>query len=55
MHFNLNEIIQTHDLRHLDEPFTDNEIDMIMKDIPSDIAPGLDGFNGSIFHSNAPE
>jgi hypothetical protein len=45
MHFNLNEIIQSHDLMHLDEPFNDNEIDMIIKEIPSDRAPGPDGFN----------
>jgi hypothetical protein len=47
MHFNLNEIIQTHDLRHLDETFSDNEIEMIIKEIPSDRAPGPHGFNGA--------
>jgi hypothetical protein len=47
MHFNLNEMIQSHDLRHLDEPFSDNEIEMIIKEMPSDRAPGPDGFNGA--------
>jgi hypothetical protein len=47
MHFNLNEIIQSHDLMHLDEPFSDDEVDRIIKEIPSDKAPGSDGFNGA--------
>jgi hypothetical protein len=34
-------------MRHLDEPFSDNEIEMIVKEIPSDRAPGPDGFNGA--------
>ena len=52
MLFNLEEIIQPSDLSALEAPFTMEEIDQVIKDIPSDRAPGPDGFNGA-FLKNA--
>jgi hypothetical protein len=46
MHFQLQYIIETHDLLHLDNPFADDEIEVVIKEIPVDRAPGPDGFNG---------
>jgi hypothetical protein len=46
MHFSLPQIVQAHDLSHRDEPFAMEEIEAIVKDMPTDRAPGLDGFNG---------
>lgn len=48
MRFDLPAITKTSD--HLDQltvPFTTNEIDTVIKDMPSDHAPGPDGFNGT--------
>lgn len=46
MPFDLNEIIQPHNLIHLDEPYTMDEIDLVAKVFPANRAPGPDGFNG---------
>lgn len=37
------------DLPILDDPFTMEEIDAALKDMPSDHAPGPDDFNGHFF------
>ena len=48
MRFNLPDIIQRHaNLDHLTDPFTHAEIDKVIKDMPSDRAPGPDGFSGA--------
>jgi hypothetical protein len=47
MHFNLLDLVPTQDLQHLEEPFTKEEIDNIIKTMPIDKAPGPDGFNGT--------
>ena len=47
MFFNLEELIQPKDLSELEAPFSMDEIDQVIKDIPSERAPGPDGFNGS--------
>lgn len=46
MLFNLDELIQSHDLSDLDAPFSIDEIEAVTKDFPADRAPGPDGFNG---------
>jgi hypothetical protein len=46
MHFSLPQIVQSHDLSHLDEPFTMEEIEAVVREMPTDRAPGPDGFNG---------
>jgi hypothetical protein len=47
MHFSLGDlIIRTDGLDSLSTPFTSEEIDDIVKSLPSDCAPGPDGFNG---------
>jgi hypothetical protein len=45
MHYNLQELIQNHDLEHIDTPFTKEDIDKVVKTMPSDKAPGPDGFS----------
>lgn len=47
MLYNLDSLISTQvDLQDLVEPFTNEEIDGIVKRMPADKAPGPDGFNG---------
>jgi len=47
MHFNLSEQVHRHhDLSALVMPFLKEEIDLIVKHLPSDKAPGPDDFNG---------
>jgi hypothetical protein len=42
----LDSLIQPIDLSHLDAPFSIDEIDAIVKDLPVDKTPGPGGFNG---------
>jgi hypothetical protein len=46
MHFTLQQLVQERDLQSIVEPFTKQDIDMIVKTMPVDKAPGPDGFNG---------
>ena len=47
MHFDLQHLIQLDvDLSSLVEPFTIEEIDQVVKNMPADKVPGPDGFNG---------
>lgn len=46
IHFNLDQLLDnTADLWSLCRPFTVHEIDQVVKSLPSDKAPGPDGFN----------
>jgi hypothetical protein len=47
MHFNLQNLVEHHDLQQLDQQITHEEIDEIVKHLPLDKAPGPDGFNGA--------
>lgn len=48
--FNLDELnIQPHDLHELDSPITEEEVLAAIKEMPSDKAPGPDGFTGLFF------
>ena len=48
MRFSLPDIIQRHtNLDHLADKFSHAEIDEVIKDMPSDRAPGPDGFSGA--------
>ena len=52
MHFNLNHIIKrVEGLDELMAPFTMDEIDLVVKEMPVDRAPGPDGFNGCFLKS----
>jgi hypothetical protein len=46
MLFPLSQIVQIHDLSHLDDPFTMEEIEAVVKEMPTNSALGPDGFNG---------
>lgn len=46
MQFHLSALIQSVDLQCLVQPFTAEEIDLVVKCMPPDKAPGPDGFNG---------
>jgi hypothetical protein len=46
MFFNIHELVQQHNLHHIETPFTREDIDNVVKRLPTDIAPGPDGFNG---------
>jgi hypothetical protein len=47
MHFDLSSLVATHDLQSIDQPFTQEDIDLVVKHLPIDKAPGPDGFNGA--------
>jgi len=47
MAYNLSDLLTAHDLNGLDDDFSQDEIDtVIKKNLPNSHAPGLDGFNG---------
>jgi hypothetical protein len=45
MRFNLQELVQSHDLQSIAEPFSKEDIDKVISTIPNDKAPGPNGFN----------
>jgi hypothetical protein len=45
MFFNIHELVQQHNLQHIETPFTKEDIDNVVKKLPTDKAPGPDGFN----------
>jgi hypothetical protein len=47
MFFNLESLVAGQDLHALDQPFTQEEIDSVVRHLPSDKAPGPDVFNGA--------
>lgn len=47
--YDLSELIQVVDLPALDDPFSLDEIQAVLRDIPSNHAPGPDGFNGAFY------
>jgi len=52
MLYNLSQLVQVRDnLESLARPFSTDDIDTIIKQMPADKAPGPDGFNG-FFHKN---
>jgi hypothetical protein len=46
MHFNMTDLLQTQNLEHITEPFTKEQIDAVVANMPPDKATGPDGFNG---------
>jgi hypothetical protein len=46
MHFNLGSLVTSQNLQSLDQPFTQEDIDLVVKHLPFDKASGPDGFNG---------
>jgi hypothetical protein len=46
MFFNIHELVQQHNLHHIEIPFTREGIDNVVKRLPTDKALGPDGFNG---------
>jgi hypothetical protein len=46
MHFDLHQLIQQHDLHQIEAPFSKEDIDNVVRKLPPDKSPGLDGFNG---------
>jgi hypothetical protein len=55
MYFDLHSLLtNTENLEWLEEPFTKEEIDGIIHNIPSDKSPGPDGFNGDFLKKCRP-
>jgi hypothetical protein len=46
MAFDLNSLLVQHDMGHLDEDFSQLEIDMVIKRLPNSHAPRMNGLNG---------
>jgi hypothetical protein len=46
MFFDLGSLIQPIDLSDLDQPFSSEDVDSLIKELHVDKAPGLDEFNG---------
>lgn len=46
MAYDLGSILQSYNLDHLDDDFSQIEIDWVIKNLPNSHALGLDGFNG---------
>jgi Holliday junction resolvase RusA-like endonuclease len=46
MHFDLQQMISQHNLEKIETPFTNKDIDNIVKSMPPDKALGPNGFNG---------
>jgi hypothetical protein len=46
MYFNMTDLLQTQNLDHITEPFTKEQIDAVVANMPPDKAPEPDGFNG---------
>lgn len=44
--FDMASLLTQHNLEGMDENFTNEEIDRVIKSLPNDHAPGPDGFNG---------
>ena len=52
MLYNLEQLVQRNDnMEHLSSPFTIEDIDKIVKQMPADKSPGPDGFNGLFIKS----
>ena len=52
MFFDLEALLQANvDLQFLEEPYTKEEIDSVVKQIPSDMPPCPDGFNADFLRS----
>jgi len=49
MAYELSSILTVYDLDGLDSDFSQDEIDMVIKSLPNNHAPGPDGFNGLFF------
>jgi hypothetical protein len=49
--FDLNDLIPHNDLSSLDAPFTNDEIDEVIKHMPNHKVPWPDGFNGKFIKS----
>jgi hypothetical protein len=50
MQYNLDDLVLNHEgLDQISAPFTKEEIDNVVKQMPTDKAPGPDGFNGMFF------
>jgi hypothetical protein len=48
MHFDLQQMISQHNLKKIETPFSNKDIDNIVKSMPPDKAPRPDGFNGCL-------
>jgi hypothetical protein len=46
MYFNLGSLVTSHNLQSVDQPFTQEHIDLVVKHLSSNKAPGPYGFNG---------